>query len=142
MTHHLVGAAEVADMLGVSRQHVSTLANAKSHAFPEPEVEIAAGRIWRRDAIDAWIKDNPARVGGRRPVCNFCGRGERSVEKLVQGPKLLDESGVQTGWTAICSECIELAAIVVLEEAEVPKSVFPGLRKSLGEAGRSGRKRS
>lgn len=120
MTHHLVGAAEVATMLGVSRQHVSTLANGKAVGFPEPEVELAAGRIWRREAIETWMNANPARVGGRRPVCGFCGKGEQHVAKLVQGPELLDDQGVQTGWMAICDECIALAATIVAEELGKP----------------------
>lgn len=103
-------------MLGVSRQHVSTLANSKAIGFPEPEVELAAGRIWRREAIEGWMSANPARVAGR-PVCGFCGKGEQHVAKLVQGPQLLDERGVQTGWMAICDECIALAAAIVAEES-------------------------
>lgn len=52
--HHLVGAAEVADMLGVSRQRVHQLA--VQLGFPEPVVTLAAGKIWERAAIEAWLK--------------------------------------------------------------------------------------
>ena len=107
-------------MLGVSRQHVSTLAKAKGVGFPEPEVELAAGRIWRREAIETWMSENPAHVGGRRPVCGFCGKGEQHVAKLVQGPQLLDDQGIQAGWMAICNECIALAATIVAEESDAP----------------------
>ncbi len=119
-------------MLGVSRQHVSTLANAKSHGFPAPEAELAGGRIWRREDIEKWMSDNPARVGGRRPICSFCGKGAAQVRWLVQGPKLLDEQGVQTGWVAICDECIDLAALEVVEKSGAPTESLPELRRRLG----------
>ena len=125
MKDHLVGAAEVATMLGVSRQHVSTLATAPAVGFPEPEAELSAGRIWRREAIEEWMAQNPARGGGRRPVCNFCRKGEEAVKQLVQGPQILDDEGVQTGWTAICNECIDLAATVVLKDAKDVAATLP-----------------
>jgi hypothetical protein len=50
--HHLVGPAEIADMLGVSRQHVDQLARDHSD-FPEPEVILATGRVWLREAVEA-----------------------------------------------------------------------------------------
>lgn len=49
----LVGAAEVARLLGVTRQRVDALA--RTHAsFPEPAATIAAGRIWLRQDIEEW----------------------------------------------------------------------------------------
>jgi predicted DNA-binding transcriptional regulator AlpA len=56
MPHHLVGAAEISAMLGVSRQYVDRLS--REPGFPEPEVEVAAGRIWSREAVEAWAKAN------------------------------------------------------------------------------------
>ncbi|HUP68376.1 MAG TPA: Clp protease N-terminal domain-containing protein [Acidimicrobiales bacterium] len=53
MTHHLVGAAEVAAILGVSRQRVAQLVTSTLD-FPLPEVELSAGRIWAREAIERW----------------------------------------------------------------------------------------
>ena len=131
MSHHLVGAAEVAALLGVSRQHVSTLANAKNTTFPEPEVELAAGRVWRREAIEQWMHDNPDRVGHQRPTCSFCGKRDDDVARLVQGPRLFDEQGERAGSIAICDECVELAAEIVLAEADDPSTVFPRLRSAL-----------
>ena len=107
-------------MLGVSRQHVSTLANGKAVGFPEPEVELAAGRIWRREAVETWMSENPGRVPGRRPLCGFCGKGQQHEVKLVQGPELLDDQGLQKGWMAICHECIALAAAIVAKEPGTP----------------------
>ena len=55
MPHHLVGTAEIADMLGVSRQYVDRLSR-EDPAFPEPEVVLASGRVWTRQAIEKWAK--------------------------------------------------------------------------------------
>lgn len=52
--HHLVGAAEIAKMLGVSRQRVTQLASTET--FPEPEAELASGRVWKRTAIVKWAR--------------------------------------------------------------------------------------
>jgi hypothetical protein len=53
--HHLVGVAEIAEMLGVSRQRVNVIV--KTHPdFPEPEAELSAGRIWLRSAVVAWAE--------------------------------------------------------------------------------------
>lgn len=50
-----MGTAEVADMLGVSRQRVHQLAARPS--FPKPVAVLAAGTIWRRVDIERWIRD-------------------------------------------------------------------------------------
>jgi predicted DNA-binding transcriptional regulator AlpA len=55
MPHHLVGSAEIATMLDVSRQYVDRLS--KARGFPEPEVVLVSGRVWKREAIEQWAKD-------------------------------------------------------------------------------------
>jgi predicted DNA-binding transcriptional regulator AlpA len=67
MTHHLVGMAEIAEMLGVSRQRVAQLIETYDD-FPSPEVELTAGRIWSRTAIETWIATHPERGPGRPAV--------------------------------------------------------------------------
>lgn len=53
--HHLVGAAEVAELLGVSRQRVDAIA--RTHAdFPKPQAELQAGRVWLRAEIADWAR--------------------------------------------------------------------------------------
>jgi hypothetical protein len=52
--HHLVGLTEIAEMLGVSRQRVGQLA--ATDGFPAPEADLAAGRVWTRQAIEKWAK--------------------------------------------------------------------------------------
>ncbi len=61
MPHHLVGAAEIARMFGVSRQYVDQLS--RRDDFPKPEVELASGRVWKREAVEKW-----ARATGRKIV--------------------------------------------------------------------------
>ena len=64
MTHHLVGMAEIAEMLGVTRQRVSQLIETYED-FPKPEVELSGGRVWSRTAIETWIASHPERGPGR-----------------------------------------------------------------------------
>jgi predicted DNA-binding transcriptional regulator AlpA len=56
MTHHLVGATEVAELLGCTRQWVNQLAR-EDPTFPAPEAELSAGRIWKREAVEAWAME-------------------------------------------------------------------------------------
>lgn len=53
--HHLVGVAEIAAMLGVTRQRVNQLV--REEGFPGPEAELSAGRIWLRETIEAWARE-------------------------------------------------------------------------------------
>jgi predicted DNA-binding transcriptional regulator AlpA len=55
MTHHLVGPAEIGTMLGITRQRVHQLA-LEDDTFPEPEATLATGRVWTREAVEAWAK--------------------------------------------------------------------------------------
>jgi prophage regulatory protein len=66
--HHLVGAAEIGRMLGVSRQRVQQLVN--RDGFPEPEAVLDMGKIWKRAAVEEWarshgrpLKGNDAALG-------------------------------------------------------------------------------
>lgn len=53
MNDELMGAAEVAELLGVTRQRVNQLAT-DAPDFPEPIAVLQAGRIWRSKDIEAW----------------------------------------------------------------------------------------
>ncbi len=64
MTHHLVGAAEIAELLGVSRQRVAQLGE-RYDDFPAPVATITAGRIWARADVEAWMAAHPERRTGR-----------------------------------------------------------------------------
>jgi predicted DNA-binding transcriptional regulator AlpA len=50
----LVGVAEIAEALGVSRQRVHQLT--KLEGFPEPVAVLSAGTIWTRREVEAWAK--------------------------------------------------------------------------------------
>lgn len=54
VTHHLVGAQEIARMLGVSRQRVHQLTSRLD--FPKPVVTLAMGNVWRREDVEKWAK--------------------------------------------------------------------------------------
>jgi len=62
MDGELVGVAEVAQMLGVSRQRVDAIA--KTHTdFPKPVAELMAGRIWVPQLVEEWKREH--RAGNR-----------------------------------------------------------------------------
>ncbi len=65
MTSHLVGVTEVARILGVSGPRVVQIADAYPD-FPQPEVVLAAGRVWRRSSIEEWVRRHPDRRPGRK----------------------------------------------------------------------------
>lgn len=57
----LMGVAEIAELLGVSRQRVDALSRRKG-SFPQPAAVLQTGRVWRRADIEKW-----AREEGRLP---------------------------------------------------------------------------
>lgn len=48
----LVGPAEIARMLGVSRQRVQQLTSGPG--FPAPVASLAMGKVWHRSDVEAW----------------------------------------------------------------------------------------
>ena len=52
----LVGVAEVALLLGVSRQRVHQLVGSQAD-FPEPVAVLSAGKIWLRRDVLAWARN-------------------------------------------------------------------------------------
>jgi prophage regulatory protein len=52
--HHLVGSQEIERMLGVSRQRVQQLIAQPD--FPEPDVKLAMGKVWKRAEVAAWAQ--------------------------------------------------------------------------------------
>ena len=57
--NELVGVAEIAAMLGVSRQRIDQLT--ATEGFPDPIADLTAGRIWSRSAVEAWMADHVSR---------------------------------------------------------------------------------
>lgn len=60
VTHHLVGAQEIAQMLGVGRQRVYQLASRDD--FPAPVVTLAMGNVWSAEEVRAWAKAKGRKV--------------------------------------------------------------------------------
>jgi predicted DNA-binding transcriptional regulator AlpA len=58
--HHLVGAAEIGRMLGVSRQRVQQLI--RRDGFPEPEAVLDMGKVWKRADVEEWARDHGRQV--------------------------------------------------------------------------------
>lgn len=56
----LVGTAEVARILGVSRQRADAIT--RKHTFPKAAGSLAAGRVWFEDDVRAWAKANGREV--------------------------------------------------------------------------------
>ena len=56
MPLHLVGAREIRDLLGVSRQRVYQLAGRDD--FPRPVAALASGKVWRIEDIQVWIAEH------------------------------------------------------------------------------------
>ena len=54
MTHHLVGATEIAKLLGLTRQRVHQLAALDD--FPRPTAVLSSSIIWERSAIEEWAR--------------------------------------------------------------------------------------
>jgi prophage regulatory protein len=56
MGRYLMGQAEIADRLGVSRQRVQQLAG--KPGWPEPFDVLAMGKVWWIKDIDDWIREH------------------------------------------------------------------------------------
>lgn len=53
-TRRVMGAYEIAELLGVSRQRVQQLT--KEPGFPKPVAVLKAGSVWRRPSVEAWAR--------------------------------------------------------------------------------------
>lgn len=49
-----MGMAEIADLLGVTRQRVQQLAN--EPGFPAPVATLTAGKFWTRQDVEKWAR--------------------------------------------------------------------------------------
>lgn len=54
VTHHLVGAQEIGQLFGVSRQRVYQLVTRPD--FPEPMARLAMGNVWIASEVRQWAK--------------------------------------------------------------------------------------
>jgi prophage regulatory protein len=51
-----MGQQEIRDRLGYTRQHTWILIGQKG--FPDPVYELAMGRIWLTEDVEAWIREH------------------------------------------------------------------------------------
>ncbi|MEX0832282.1 MAG: hypothetical protein WD276_00175 [Actinomycetota bacterium] len=63
-----MGASDIAELLGVSRQRIYVLAD-EHEDFPRPVAQLARGQVWDRSQVLAW-KKSWDRTPGRRGVTN------------------------------------------------------------------------
>ena len=52
--YRVMGAAEIADRLRVTRQRAYQLAREKG--FPDPRFHLAMGQVWDADDIEEWVR--------------------------------------------------------------------------------------
>lgn len=52
--YRVLGAAEIAVRLGITRQRAYQLVNTKG--FPDPRFHLAMGQVWDGDDIEEWIR--------------------------------------------------------------------------------------
>ena len=63
-----MGTAEIAALLGVSRQRVLQLAeDASGNGFPEPLAVLSMGKVWDGAAVRKWAAGYTPRPGRRSP---------------------------------------------------------------------------
>ena len=67
-SHNVVGAAEIAELLGISRQRVDQLTRRKD--FPPPIIELTVGRIWLRTDVESWAAGT-GRIGRGNRMTKF-----------------------------------------------------------------------
>ena len=63
ITPDVVGVSEAATILGWDLRRVATYVS--RGAFPEPISELASGRVWRREDVEAFGRDRLRRKGRR-----------------------------------------------------------------------------
>ena len=62
----VMGTAEIAEYLGLSRQWVEVLS--KRWDFPEPGAILKAGRIWRTEDVEQWATQHRPQPGSDEPA--------------------------------------------------------------------------
>jgi len=83
----LMGQAEIADRLGVTRQRVQQLIARPD--WPEPYEVLAMGKVWRTEDIEAWVKANRPAVADQEVLTDapVLGRRHGSRGKRMPKPK-------------------------------------------------------
>lgn len=62
-----MGVAEIAKMLGISRQRVHAISG-HSDTFPRPVADLSAGKIWLRSDVEVWARAQGRPIGRQHPA--------------------------------------------------------------------------
>ncbi|MGH9013084.1 MAG: hypothetical protein ACRDZ1_03975 [Acidimicrobiia bacterium] len=62
----LVGVSEIAELLGVTRQRASALAQTRE--FPSPVATLASGPVWTRPSLNRFVEEWPRKDGRPRKL--------------------------------------------------------------------------
>lgn len=102
----LVGVAEIASILGVSRQRVSELRGRRG--FPEPVADLASGPVWRLSSLQRFLTDWPRKPG--RP--NVRKARFEELEHLVGAASSSDDDDPMVGSRDLTAREREVLALV------------------------------
>jgi prophage regulatory protein len=72
MSQQLMGSAEVGSRCGISRQRVHQITQRLD--WPAPVAELAQGRVWLAEDVEAWIVVHRPRLGRIASVRQSCWR--------------------------------------------------------------------
>lgn len=95
---YLMGAGEIGDRLGVSRQRVQQLIVRPN--FPVPYDELQMGKVWRIEDVEAWIRehrkdlvdDEPTAAAMRTSTKPTSTKGNRTPRKSAMPGKKVPRS--------------------------------------------------
>lgn len=95
-TSELAGLAEVAELLGVSRERVRQLR--AEPGFPEPVAELQATPLWRRGDVAVWDSSRRRRPGRRPEKLDVAALADIVSAPLRPGAELAREYGVSQSY--------------------------------------------
>ena len=145
MGNDLVGSAEIAAMLGVSRQRVNQLASAPD--FPPPVADLSAGRVWTRSSVEAWMAGQESRAPAadldegiasslgdslRRVMVGAGEAARRHRHGWVGTEHLLLALLATEGLTDVVAAAADIGIRKAAAEAAVAKAMPPGEKDVIG----------
>jgi predicted DNA-binding transcriptional regulator AlpA len=116
----LVGAGEVCELLGVSRQRLHQIRHEKAD-FPKPIVELAAGPLWTRPAIESWASTWDRRPGRRvqgSTATEVDGARAGSANVIVHGSQAVESDEAHRGQVGVYTDRLELEQVELLEQMD------------------------
>ncbi len=92
-TPEVLGVAEVAKLLGVTRQRLAVIRR-DHESFPKPFVELAATPLWYREAVEEWAKTWARRPGPSPSALAVAGLGALLLSPAEDDPSEAVARGV------------------------------------------------